>query len=158
MSTQDLQTQVPDETAPPSTEPTKKKKASATGGKKKGAADKALSVKKASASEGGIQKPKRGGSNRLGMTPQGVRRLTQRGGHARIHTSIFKDATNFSEELVTKILSKAVALAIHERLKTVSTDHALKSLEYSGLRLFGYSDRPSLAVKKEASEEKPATA
>jgi histone H3/H4 len=92
---------------------------------------------------------KRGGSNRIGMTNQAIRRLTQRGGMSRVHPAIFRDSEKFCEELLRRVLCDAVALTYHDKLKTVSAEHVLKSMTLSDIKLLGYADRHSIPSSKD---------
>lgn len=133
---------------------TSKKKTSST---KKSLADKSLEVKKTT--------DKRGGSNRIGMTNQAIRKITQRGGMCRVHPIIFPDSEKFSEALLQKMLRYAVLFTQHDKLKTLSAEHVLKSLRLMGVTLLGYSDLHSAAgvtdkkkTKKDDKKTKKASA
>lgn len=77
------------------------------------------------------------------MTDNAVRRLTQRGGLTKVHPSIYRYALHTAKQILSSVTRVAVALAFHERLKTVSSEHFIKGFCLNRARLFGYADKTS---------------
>lgn len=97
---------------------------------------------------------KRGKSNRIGMTNAVIKRLAQRGGMARVHPSIYSHSEKVCERVMQRTLRLAVLFAMHDKLKTISSDHVLKALSKNGVKLFGYTDRHTPAAAPSSGGDK----
>lgn len=95
--------------------------------------------------------------NRVGLSDQAIRRLSQRGGLARIHSGIFKHSSRLSEKFLFKIIETAVMLLLHKGQKTITSEQLLKSCEIHGIKMRGYHSERRQGVKRNKGKEAAAS-
>lgn len=81
---------------------------------------------------------KKGGSNAMGMTAQGVKKLSQRGGLSRIHPVSHRYSYTQNEKMLRRVMFKAASLVYHRHLRSLSVDQIGRSLGYCGMQVHGY--------------------